>query len=79
MSEDVRSALKDDYKTRYLKFRCMFDKGAFNTDEYDPTPELSEILEELHQSESGIMSESQSDYLINQQLPIFIKVLLDRK
>jgi hypothetical protein len=57
----------------------MFDKGAFNTDEYDPTPELSEILEELHQSESGVMSESQSDYLINQQLPIFIKVLLDRK
>lgn len=79
MSEDVRSALKDDYKTRYLKFRCMLDKGAFNSDEYDPTPELVEILSELRHSESGEMSESQSDYLINQQLPIFTKVLLDRK
>ena len=79
MSEDVRSALKDDYKTRYLKFRCMLDKGDFYSDEYDPTSELAEILQELRSSESGEMSESQSDYLINQQLPIFTKVLLDRK
>lgn len=57
----------------------MLDKGAFNSDEYDPTPELAEILQELHQLKNGEMSESQSDYLINQQLPIFTKVLLDRK
>lgn len=79
MSEDVRSALKDDYKTRYLKYRCILDKGDVYIDEYDPSPELSLILEELTLFQAGEISESQSDVLINQQLPLFIKVLLDRK